>query len=267
MKFGAALPYIGAQDAAKLAHLAEQAGWDAVFMGDAVWCEDPLIALTAAAMLTDRIRLGTMVLPAAFRTPFSLANQALALDRLSNGRLTLGIGAGATWMGWQAFSSLPADAPTRAALLDDTLHILRILFGRQQQDFSGNHHHLALSQLNPQYYPPAPTQPGGPPLWVPALWNNPRNLAHCLLADGALLESLPANGTPQDPTPDDCAGLRAWLNQHHPAGTSADLVVTTPLANGTSQWAAAGATWMVEPLWGQTVQGAAALLRKGPPAQ
>ncbi|NYI05464.1 LLM class flavin-dependent oxidoreductase [Allostreptomyces psammosilenae] len=52
--------------------------------------------LTAAAMVTDRIRLGTMVISPNFRHPVTLAKDLLSLDDLSEGRLTIGIGAGGT---------------------------------------------------------------------------------------------------------------------------------------------------------------------------
>ena len=99
MKFGIALPYVDARTTADLARLAEDAGWDGVFMGDAIWCTDPLIALTAAAMVTSRIRLGVMVIPVPLRKPWKIASEAAALDNLSNGRLILGLGTGAVYMG------------------------------------------------------------------------------------------------------------------------------------------------------------------------
>lgn len=76
-------------------------GWH--FLGDAIWCEDPLICLAAAAVLTRRLRLGTMIVPAPLRRPWKLASESVALDHLSDGRLILGLGTGATWMGWQGF--------------------------------------------------------------------------------------------------------------------------------------------------------------------
>lgn len=113
MKYGAALPYGSARTAANLAQLAEQSGWDGIFLGDAIWCQDPMIGLAAAAMTTSRIRLGSMVVPVPLRRPWKLASESVALDHLSNGRLTLGLGAGAVWMGWQAFPYEVTDTRTR----------------------------------------------------------------------------------------------------------------------------------------------------------
>lgn len=99
MKYGIALPYTTPRTVAKLSQLAEETGWEGVFLGDAIWCEDPMIGLAAAAMTTSKIRLGTMITPVPLRNPWKLASESLALDHLSNGRLTLGLGAGAVWMG------------------------------------------------------------------------------------------------------------------------------------------------------------------------
>lgn len=99
MKYGIALPYTNARTAAKLSQLAEKSGWDSCFMGDAIWCEDPMIGLAEAAMATNHIRLGTMITPVPLRKPWKLASESVALDHLSDGRMTLGLGAGAVWMG------------------------------------------------------------------------------------------------------------------------------------------------------------------------
>lgn len=58
---------------------------------------DPIVALTAAASLTERIRIGTNVLIAPLYSPLVLARTAATLDRMSNGRFTLGLG-----IGWSA---------------------------------------------------------------------------------------------------------------------------------------------------------------------
>lgn len=83
LKFGAAF-YSSARTAANLAQLAERSGWDGIFLGDAIWCQDPMIALAAAAMTTNHIRLGSMVVPVPLRRPWKLASESIALDHLSN---------------------------------------------------------------------------------------------------------------------------------------------------------------------------------------
>jgi alkanesulfonate monooxygenase SsuD/methylene tetrahydromethanopterin reductase-like flavin-dependent oxidoreductase (luciferase family) len=81
---------------------AEEAGWHGVFVWDQVrWREpvedvaDPWITLAAIAVATERIRLGPMVTPLARRRPAKVARETATLDRLSSGRLTLGVGLGA----------------------------------------------------------------------------------------------------------------------------------------------------------------------------
>ena len=87
IKFGLVLPGNEARVVAKLAKLAEESGWDGVFLGDYIWCEDPMIALAAAAITTHKIHLGTMVIPVPIRRPWKIASESLAVDRLSDGRL------------------------------------------------------------------------------------------------------------------------------------------------------------------------------------
>jgi alkanesulfonate monooxygenase SsuD/methylene tetrahydromethanopterin reductase-like flavin-dependent oxidoreductase (luciferase family) len=80
--------------------------------------------LTAAAMATERIRLGTLVASPNFRHPVPLAKELMTLDDISGGRLTLGIGAGgggwdATMLGQEAWS--PAERAQRFAEFVDLL--------------------------------------------------------------------------------------------------------------------------------------------------
>ena len=134
MKFGLSLPYNEARIVAQLSKLAEETGWDGCFLGDYIWCEDPMIALAAAAMTTSRIRLGTMVIPVPLKSPWKIASESVALDRLSDGRLILGLGTGAVWMGWQSFPDEVTDAKARAEMLDETIDILTLLYQRKQFD-------------------------------------------------------------------------------------------------------------------------------------
>jgi alkanesulfonate monooxygenase SsuD/methylene tetrahydromethanopterin reductase-like flavin-dependent oxidoreductase (luciferase family) len=108
MRYGLCLPNGGAcadaRTLAELAHLAEEAGWDGVFLEDyIVWqghqdapTYDPWVALAAMALRTEKIRLGTQVTPLSRRRPWKVARETVTLDHLSNGRLILGVGLGDT---------------------------------------------------------------------------------------------------------------------------------------------------------------------------
>ena len=107
MRFAINIPNFGEfadpRVVADLAQRAEAAGWDGLFIWDHVTYEkrlmreigDPWVLLTAAALATRRIRLGTMITPIARRRVSKLAREVTTLDRLSGGRMVLGAGLGA----------------------------------------------------------------------------------------------------------------------------------------------------------------------------
>src|SRR5512135_1937862 len=194
MNYGVAIPYGSARTAANLAHIAEENGWDGIFLGDAIWTQDPMISLAAAAMTTHRIRLGTMVIPVPLRRPWKLASESLALDHLSGGRLTLGLGAGAVWMGWQAFPDEPTDTKVRAGMLDETIDILTLLYQREPFDYDGQFYHLKLTELDIMYYPPKPVQQPRIPLWVPGIWPRKKSMQRLLRCDGIFPTKIDPSG-------------------------------------------------------------------------
>src|SRR3990172_609835 len=103
MKFGFVMPQGDARAAARLAAEAEAAGWDGFFVWEPVWGIDAWVALTAAAMRTKRIRLGTMLTPLSRMRPWKLASETATLDNLSGGRVILAVGLGAVDTGFGAF--------------------------------------------------------------------------------------------------------------------------------------------------------------------
>lgn len=116
---------------AEVASLAEASGWDGVFVWDHLWNRtgdpfaDPWITLAAVAVATERVRIGPVVTPLPRRRPQVVAQQAATLDRLSGGRLTLGVGLGHDNYGeYSAFEEPLADARSRAAALDAGLDFL-----------------------------------------------------------------------------------------------------------------------------------------------
>lgn len=273
LKVGVALPYGSARMVAEMAQLAEQAGWDGCFVGDAIWCEDPLIGLAAAAMTTQRIRLGTMVIPVPLRRPWKLASESVALDRLSNGRLILGLGTGAVWMGWQAFPDEVTDITTRAAMLDESIDILTLLYQRKQADYVGKHYHLKLTALDEQYYPPKPVQQPRIPLWVVGVWPRKKSLQRVLKCDGIIVEKMDRAGQSEEVTPADVAEIKRYVDAQRTLTTPFDIVVSGTTAGlddaqGRAKllpWQEAGATWWIEGLWGDGEEEVAARIRRGPP--
>jgi alkanesulfonate monooxygenase SsuD/methylene tetrahydromethanopterin reductase-like flavin-dependent oxidoreductase (luciferase family) len=275
LKVGLALPYGGASTGARLVKEAEQAGWEGVFVGDAIWCEDPMIVLAAAAVNTSRIRLGTMVIPVPLRQPWKIASESVALDRLSNGRVTLGLGAGAVWMGWQAFPDTVTDPRLRAEMLDETIDILDLLYQRQPFDYDGKHYHLKLTQLDVQFYPPPPVQQPRIPLWVVGVWPRMKSMRRILKCDGLLPQKMSPEGQFEEVTPADIRAMKAYVDANRTLTTPFDIVVEgktggLPPAQAQAklaEWAEAGATWWIEGMWEHSEAEVLQRIRQGPPPQ
>ena len=116
---------------AELAGLAERGGWDGIFLWDHVnyrapvrAVADPWIALAAIAYATERLRLGPMVTPLSRRRVQKVARETVTLDRLSRGRLTLGVGLGSDRNGELEPFGEVVDPRERARLLDERLERL-----------------------------------------------------------------------------------------------------------------------------------------------
>jgi hypothetical protein len=273
LKFGLALPYTSARIIARLSQLAEEAGWDGCFLGDAIWCEDPMIGLAAAAMTTQRIRLGTMVIPMPLRRPWKVASESIALDRLSDGRLILGLGAGAVWMGWQGFPDEVTDTKARAEMLDESIDILTLLYQRKPFDYAGKHYHLKLTLVEEQHYPPKPVQQPRIPLWVAGIWPRKKSMQRVLKCDGLLAEKMNQDGKAEEVTPADIRAMKAYVDANRTLTTPFDIVVSgktagldhTQLQEKLLPWLDAGATWWIEAMFDASEEHAAELIRRGPP--
>ena len=274
MKYGIALPYTTPRVVAKLSQLAEEAGWDGCFLGDAIWCEDPMIGLAAAAMVTKKIRLGTMITPIPLRIPWKLASESLALDHLSEGRLTLGLGAGAVWMGWQAFPDEVTDNKSRAEMLDEAIDILTLLYQRKQFDFDGKHYHLKLTQLDTMHYPPKPVQQPRIPLWCVGLYPGKRSMQRVLKCDGMIVEKRSPDNKPQDVTAEDIRKIKAYVDANRNNSKPFDIVMNgnvseldkAQLRGKLLPLIDAGITWWIDGLFDATEEKAIERIRRGPPS-
>jgi probable F420-dependent oxidoreductase len=125
------------------------------------WVMEPTAALLAAAEATERLRVLSLVLGNDFRHPVLLHKTAATIDVLSDGRLELGLGAG--WLrGDYDASGIPYDAPgVRLDRLEESLRVIKGLFGTEPLTFRGDHYSVtALDGL------PKPVQTPHPPLLV-----------------------------------------------------------------------------------------------------
>lgn len=147
---------------AGVAKAAEQSGWDGVFVWDHLWNRtlvpfaDPFVTLAAIAVATERVLIGTMVAALPRRRTQLVAQATTTLDRLSDGRMVLGLGLGVDSYGeYSLFDEPASDDRARAAVLDEGIVLLdQMLAGR------------AVEQLGGRVTTPAGVQQPRVPIWV-----------------------------------------------------------------------------------------------------
>ena len=207
---------------AELAARAEQAGWDGFFVWDHLTYRapvnavaDPWVTLAAVATATNRLALGPMITPLPRRRPHKLARETVTLDRLSGGRLVLGVGIGSDRSGEfdpERFGE-EGDPRARARLLDEGLE-------RLQAYWEGEFAPRPVDRI---------------PVWVAAKWPNRRPLRRAARFDGLFPVDLPG--------PEALAELADEVRALRRAQDRFDLVVTYPPGTDPEPWEAAGATW------------------------
>ncbi len=258
MKYGFILPYGDARTAAESAHAAEQAGWDGFFVWEPVWGIDAWVSLTAAAMRTERIRLGTMLTPLSRMRPWKLASETATLDNLSNGRVILAVGLGATETGFEAFGEV-TDRKTRAELLVEGLDILTGLWRGQPFTYDGKHYHVKPTD---HYPPPPPVQRPHIPIWVVGAWPHERSLRRALRYDGLLPAVMNPDRSFGELTPELVTQMKRYIDANRQEQSGFDIVVEgrtagedrVQAAAQVQPWIDAGATWWLEAMWGDPAQ-------------
>jgi alkanesulfonate monooxygenase SsuD/methylene tetrahydromethanopterin reductase-like flavin-dependent oxidoreductase (luciferase family) len=289
MRYGFVLPYGDARTAAELAAVAEGSGWDGFFVWESIWGLDAWAMLAAAAMTTERIRLGTMLTPLPRRKPWDVAGQTSTVDNLSNGRVTLSVGLGVAehprfWL----FEDDPG-RKVRAELMDESLEMLQHLWRDQPFEFAGKHYRSRfVTELDPPA-PPPPVQQPRIPTWVVGAWPRPKSMRRAALQDGWLpnYAPLPAEGSPEQEqsqpklTPAILAEGVEWIRderaRHGLPMDGYDVVAEGVTAADDPRageivrpWAEAGATWWIDADW-STMEPRAAResaerrLKAGPP--
>lgn len=255
MKFGFVLPWGNARTAADFAYAAEQAGWDGFFVWEPVWGIDAWISLTAAAMRTERIRLGTMLSPLSRMRPWKLASETATLDNLSNGRVILSVGLGHLPTGFEEFGEV-TDRKLRAELLDEGLEILTGLWRGQPFNYDGKHYKVKETYHFPP--PPAVQQPRIP-IWVVGAWPRMKSMRRALRYDGLLPTMSIAKGESRPARPEEIQDMKAFIDENRTEHTPFDIIMDgeTPgdnlekAASVIRQWADVGVTWWIETRWNE----------------
>jgi alkanesulfonate monooxygenase SsuD/methylene tetrahydromethanopterin reductase-like flavin-dependent oxidoreductase (luciferase family) len=246
MRAGVILPGGTANEQLEQAVLAEDSGWDGVFVWEAAYGIDAWSLLAAMAARTGRVRLGTLLTPLPWRRPWKVASQVATLDQLSNGRAILTVGLGAV-MGDLPRTGEEEDLRRRADLLDEGIELVRGLLAGRGAHAGANY---ALEPgAEDQMQVARPVQ-NPVPIWVVGVWPRPKSMRRVLACDGV----VPQYGG--EGTPDDVRAMRTWLSEH---GARPDIDVIAegetpgddPAASAAivRPWAEAGCTWWLETEW------------------
>ncbi|HLG71115.1 MAG TPA: TIGR03619 family F420-dependent LLM class oxidoreductase [Chloroflexota bacterium] len=177
MRFGLILPTNRPEATVQLiresASLAEELGYDSIWTTDHVMMSratptppyhsifEALTVMAWMAGVTSKVKIGVSVLVLAQRNPVVVAKEVATIDRISGGRVILGVGTG-----WHEpeFEFLNADFHKRGRILDESILVLRQLWTEPEKAFRGT-----FFRFENQAFGPPPAQYGGPPILVGGL--------------------------------------------------------------------------------------------------
>lgn len=233
------------------ARRAEAAGWDGFFVWDHVFWDpsfhpnlDAWVGLAAVATVTTRMRIGTMLTPLPRRRPWIVARQTTTLDRLCNGRLTLGVGIGSPEQWDYGFFHEDTDAKRRAQKLDEALDILTGLWRGQPFRYDGQQY-----QVEEVTFQPTPVQTPRIPIWVGGFWPHKPPARRAARWDGCYL--IKEGGM----EPEDFREAVAYIKQYRTTDAPFDVAGGNTLPDDpdaararVQAYADAGVNWWMEPV-------------------
>jgi len=258
LRRGLAVPCFTADpaDIIGLGLAAERGGFDGFFlwdhlvhddMGDGPPVLDPWPLLAVLASQTSQIRLGTLITPVPRRRPWQLAKETVTVDRLSNGRLILGVGIGSPAYSDFGIFHEPTSSRVRAELLDEGLEVLTGLWTGERFAFRGEHF-----TVEPVRFRPVPAQQPRIPIWVGGALPAAGPVRRATRWDGMVPLVRHDDGLGR-PSPDDIAAVRDQVQLARGSAAGFDLVVWADLeqepgevAGLAPDYTAVGATWWVE---------------------
>lgn len=266
---------------AEVARTAEEAGWDALLVWDHVVEQkalrreiaDPWVLLTAAALATRRIRLGTAITPVARRRPAKLAREVTTLDRLTGGRMILGVGLGAPVSDEYGSFGDTTDLRVLAERLDEGLQALNLLWSGEPVSYRGNQ--ITIDDV---VFLPTPVQRPRVPIWVGGMWPNKGPMRRAARWDG-VIPALPGMEEARPPKADEVRDMVTFLRdcrkENGLADKPFDVVVggVSPAGPAGRDLVApltdAGITWWDERMpWTEDLERTEPMLRRidqGPP--
>lgn len=129
------------------ARQAEDLGYEELYSYDHLGTVDPFIPLVVAAEVTTNLRVGPLVINNELHHPALLARTAATVDRMSGGRLVLGMGTGYDQSEHDAMNIELRPPGQRVERLEESLEALRLLLDSGSVDLQGGHLRLAIPDL------------------------------------------------------------------------------------------------------------------------
>jgi alkanesulfonate monooxygenase SsuD/methylene tetrahydromethanopterin reductase-like flavin-dependent oxidoreductase (luciferase family) len=253
----------------ELAVAAERYGWDGVYLWDHVlyhhpqWSvASPVVALSAIAAHTSRVRLGVLVTALPRRRVQVVARETASLDVLSGGRLVFGAGLGSLDVEYSTFGEDP-DLKARARRLDGSLAALAGLWSGEPVS--------VVPGAEPVRMLPTPVQRPRIPVWCAARWPNRVGFRRAARWDGVAVTMADSGRTVPVPVDEFAAAVEYVASVR---GTLSGFEVSlegwsspSTAAETVAPYAEAGLTWWVEAMgwWRGGVAEARERIAAGPP--
>jgi len=234
---------------------AEASGWNGVFLWDhahgSPWMPvpmaDPWVVLGALATRTERVTLGTAITAAARRRPQKLARETVTVDRLSGGRMVLGVGLGEPPEEYTAYGET-ADRRVVADKLDEALEVLARMWSGERFDHEGPHY-----TVTDALYLPPPVQRPRIPVWSACIVPHTRPLRRAARWDGVVLGAFGESGDIEPVPADRVRQAVAAIDEQRPPGAGAfDVAIShsgIPSETERADYAEAGVTWVMVTGW------------------
>ncbi|MGI5499533.1 LLM class flavin-dependent oxidoreductase [Lentzea sp. CA-135723] len=262
MRYAIYVPSFGASlgDPSVLVSLgvaAEEAGWDGFFLWDHVvvpgeaLVADVWVTLGAVAARTSSIRVGPMVTSLGRRRPWKVALEASTLQRLSGGRLVLGVGAGVP----QDFEPF-GERVSRARALSEGVELLRALLSGAEVEHRGE-----VFEVSGVRFAPVDV-----PIWVGGNWPRETPFRAAEHAAGVVPATFGQEGLVVL-SPADAARLKSdFVSSGGPADGDVTIWGGAALPTEVAEYEAAGVTWMLTDGGAQSIDDLHAFIAAGPPS-